>query len=291
MNDNVKREKEKRKKQVIENRVKNSDDDNLEDLLVLYERGEISGDEMAAAADKSINTDTITPFENENDKVYLSLNILSTDEESGDVTFRMGIQLMYGMELTGSRGFVSNDDWAKANQLDMIMRDAFLDSVRSKRGTSCKYRSINGVSLVSMGGPIEWCTDGYYYTLMKMDHLGTNETPLKGNVEVYLVDDLNEAKLSEVLGAEEAQEIRDFYKKFSGSSIYDPEEHNQVVRGNVLKIQGLDKKNHEIVVSADDFKKIEVAVRGYNGFMNKNANPGEYEEHVKKMIIHDRLLT
>jgi hypothetical protein len=269
-------ERDARLRKIEENREnrQEGEEDDLEDMLALYERGEVSADEMikaTGASDDDIRATIatgVTPFKKDDDRVYMSLNVLSRTEEG--VTFRMGIQVLYGMELMGRRDFSS-----------------FLDpDKKTRRGTNCKHRCINGVTIVSMAGRLEWCPNGYYYSLMKMDHYGHNEVELGGGV--FMEEDLRGD--SELLGPDEAKQIRDFYEKMRGSSTYDPEEHNQVIRGHVLKVLGPDKKNYEITVPAADFELIEFAVREYNRYMNENEQPGEFHRHVSRMMRHDRLL-
>ena len=237
------------------------------DLMALYERGEISAEELVEGTDLAEGPQGIKPFSNYDDDIYLSLNV--QNETADEVTFRIGVQQCFGIEFLGFR-----------NQTTAAGK-------RTRQGTMCKYRAMNGVTVVSMCGRPEWCQDGYYYSLAKREDLGVDETQVeKSNVFIMKEDDDSEA----LMDAESARKIRKHYASLTGSSTYDPQEHNQVVRGLVLKVMGPDEKNGEMTVSAEDFELIKFAVRAYNKYMNDNAMPGEFDRHVRKMINAERLL-
>ena len=246
------------------------DDSTTRDLVALYERGELSLEQFADIISKEDEvenaTDGITPFANEDDDVYLSLNVLSKTKET--VTFRIGIQIHFGMELLGAR--------------DQVLQDGS----RQRQTTTCKYRAANGVTLASMAGFPEWCPLGYYYSLQKSDHLGESEEELDSGVFIIHEKDKHE----EIMPAGMARSYREFYEKMEGSKTYNPDIHNQVIRGNVMKIMGPDRKNGDVRVSVSDFERIEFAVRAYNKYMNDNASPGEFNRHVAKMMDTSRQL-
>lgn len=242
-------------------------DETSRDLLALYERGEITAEEFVSSLNDESETidSSVKPFKSDKDDEYITLNVL---ERGGvAVTFRMGIQLFTNMEFLGFRKQVT------------------MEGKHMRQTTNCKYRAANGVTLVSMLGPLEWCPDGYYYALAKADHLGASEFKVG---EVYIQEEEPERA---VLGPDMAKRYREMYEEMGGSSRFDPEVHNQVIRGKVLKVLGTDRRNQEISVSLDDFEAIEFAVRAYNKYMNDNAVPGEFNRHVAKMMDTTRQLT
>jgi len=242
-------------------------DETNRDLMALYERGEISAETLAEGTKgEGDPTAGLVRFKGEGDDVYLTMNVLSAEE--GKVTFRIGIQWAFGIEFLGFRKFTSTD------------------GRRTRHGTNCKLRAMNGVTLVSMCGPPEWCPDGWYYSLARAEHLGRDEDELSDGV--FLVQEEEASK--EVMAAEMAAEMRKFYARMSGSRTYDEKQHNQVIRGRVLKVMGPDEKNGELTVTSDEFESIEFAVRAYNKYMNDNAAPEEFNRHVAKMMRTDRLL-
>lgn len=243
------------------------DADPERDLMALYERGEITAETLADGQDGDEDrTEGVQRFKGDGDDVYLSLNVLGREE--GRVTFRIGIQWVFGMEFLGFRDFVSTQGNA------------------TRHGTMCKLRTANGVTLVSMCGQPAWCPDGWYYSLARADHLGHDEVEVDGGV--FLVQEADTSK--EVMPAGMARQIREFYARMSGSATYDPKQHNQVVRGRVFKVMGPDRVNGEVTVAEQDFEAIEFAVRAYNKYMNDNAAPEEFNRHVARMIRADRLL-
>jgi len=229
-------------------------DDKFDDLKALYERGEISAKEMhqmmGGEADEKLAG--ILPFRNEDEEIYLSLNILERTE--GLVRFKIGIQFYFGMEFLGA----------------VTMKNKF--GKKTRRTSGCKLRAGNGVTVLSMCGTPEWCPEGYYYNLMSLDDtLGRDEEDLGNGLFME--------KKKDSTALVKADAIHNYYQAMTGSKVNDAN-YNQMVREPVFKVMGPDKKNYEMEVTDDEFEKIEFVVRAYNKYMNDNAQPGEFHNHV-----------